>query len=130
MKNNWILISGVFGFLGVALGAFGAHGLKNKLDADSIRVFQTGVHYHMTHAIALFALSLALNVSPTLGESRWTAIAAWSWIFGIVVFSGSLYALTLTGQTKFGAITPIGGLGFLLGWISIAILGFRLSTKP
>lgn len=126
MKNNWILISGVFGFLGVALGAFGAHGLKDRLDAYSMGVYQTGVHYQLFHTLALFALALAMTASPNIAESKAAHVAASAWSIGIVLFSGSLYALALSGVTKLGAITPIGGLCFLIGWASVIFRGFKL----
>ncbi len=107
----WVKVAGVLGFLGVALGAFGAHMLKTKLSADLFAIFQVGVLYHLIHALALFALAL-------YGKSSGMDIRAGAWLFlvGIVVFSGSLYVLSLTGVRALGAVTPLGGLSFLLAW--------------
>lgn len=114
----WIRIAAGLGFLGVALGAFGAHALKAKLSPEMLTVWHTGVLYHLIHALALFALALyarsasAPITAPALG-----------FILGIALFSGSLYALALTGIRPLGAITPFGGLAFLFGWGWLAIKG-------
>jgi uncharacterized membrane protein YgdD (TMEM256/DUF423 family) len=104
------------GFLGVALGAFAAHALKARLQPDMLAVFETGVRYQMYHVFALFAAAWAW--------SRWAnrifAAAGGLFIAGIVFFSGSLYALSLTGLRWLGAITPLGGLAFLAGWLCLA----------
>jgi uncharacterized membrane protein YgdD (TMEM256/DUF423 family) len=106
----------VSGFLGVALGAFAAHGLQGRLDAHDLEIFQVGVRYQMYHALALLAVAFAV--------SRWSssvfAVAGWCFIGGTVVFSGSLYALGLSGVRWLGAITPLGGLAFLAGWLCLA----------
>ena len=129
MKSAWIAVSGILGFLSVALGAFGAHGLKNKLDANAMSIYQTAVHYHALHAIALFALSLSMTGIPAVAESEYAKGAAWGFTVGVFIFSGSLYALALTGITKLGAITPIGGLCFLVGWASVFMMGLKLSKS-
>lgn len=98
-----------FMFLAVGLGAFGAHALKQRLEPDMLAVFETGVRYQVYHALALLLLA-ALR-----GPHK----AAWCFTAGVVVFSGSLYALALTGVRKWGAITPIGGLLFLAGWLLV-----------
>jgi uncharacterized membrane protein YgdD (TMEM256/DUF423 family) len=103
-------------FLGVALGAFAAHGLKAILAPDMLAVFETGVRYQMYHAFALFATSWAFARWP----SRTFAIAGGLFVAGIVVFSGSLYLLALTETRWLGAITPLGGLAFLAGWLCLA----------
>jgi uncharacterized membrane protein YgdD (TMEM256/DUF423 family) len=103
--------------LGVALGAFGAHGLRSRLTPDMLAAFDTGVRYQMYHALALFALSVLMD---RLGGWLITS-AGWLFVAGIVLFSGSLYALALTGITLLGAITPFGGLAFLAGWACLAI---------
>jgi uncharacterized membrane protein YgdD (TMEM256/DUF423 family) len=109
-------IGSLSGFLGVALGAFGAHALKGRLDAELLVVFETGVRYQMVHALALLAVGWA--------HTRWpgTVLTTGGWLFvvGTVLFSGSLYALSLTGVRWLGAITPIGGLAFLAGWLCLA----------
>lgn len=97
-----------FGFLAVLLGAFGAHGLESRLtELDRVETWETAVFYHFVHALALLGLSLMPR--PSKG-------AAYGFIIGILIFSGSLYVLSLTGITKLGAITPIGGLSMMLGW--------------
>jgi len=113
MKAKTILIlAGFFGLTAVALGAFAAHSLSQILSPDDIRIFQTGVQYQMYHALALFGVGiLALQRSDFETQG-----ASLSFLLGIIIFSGSLYALTLTGVRILGAITPIGGLAFLLGW--------------
>ncbi|AEI43813.1 DUF423 domain-containing protein [Paenibacillus mucilaginosus] len=105
-------------FLVVALGAFGAHGLKNKLTEDAMKVYQTGVQYHMAHALGLLLIGV---LSGQLPEASLLGTAGWLLFAGIVLFSGSLYALSLTGIRKLGAITPLGGLAFLAGWILVLI---------
>jgi len=96
-------------FLAIALGAFGAHGLADRLEQTGRAAnWDTAVLYHLAHGVALFALALATGGRP--------APAFWLWVAGIVIFSGSLYLLAVTGKTWLGAITPIGGLSFLAGW--------------
>jgi uncharacterized membrane protein YgdD (TMEM256/DUF423 family) len=112
----------VAGFLGVALGAFAAHGLKPALSPDMLAVFETGVRYQMYHAFALFAAGW--------GWARWQAVAfvraGGLFVAGIVIFSGSLYLLAFTGARWLGAITPLGGLAFLAGWLC---LGWGAASK-
>lgn len=103
----------LFGFLGVALGAFGAHALRDQIPADRLAVFQTGVQYQAMHALALLILGLAAR------ESRAMRVAGWLFVAGVVVFSGSLYALALTGTRGFGAVTPFGGVALLAGWVAV-----------
>jgi len=108
----WIRAASVMMFLAVAIGAFAAHGLKDVLSAEMKAVFETGVRYHMAHALALFAVAWLSDRFPSKGVS----IAGWCFLLGIILFSGSLYALSLTGIRQLGAITPLGGLLFLAGW--------------
>ena len=117
MDKNFLLIGSVAGFLAVAIGAFGAHGLRSRLSPDMLAVFETGVRYHMYHALALLATALVME---RMG-GRLMVCAGWSFTAGIVLFSGSLYLLALTGVTILGAITPLGGLAFLIGWACLAI---------
>jgi uncharacterized membrane protein YgdD (TMEM256/DUF423 family) len=123
MHKNFLLIAAILGFLGVAIGAFGAHGLRNRLSPDMLAVFEIGVRYQMYHVFALLAVAAAIG---QFGQVRLLYIAGWSFIAGIVIFSGSLYALALTGTGMFGAITPIGGVGFLLGWACLAFFAAAL----
>jgi uncharacterized membrane protein YgdD (TMEM256/DUF423 family) len=125
---NWIMISGFFGFTSVAFGAFGAHALKEKLDAYSMGVFQTAVQYHAIHAVVLFALSIWMVCSPLIVVYKSTQFAAACFTIGILVFSGSLYALALSQVKTLGAITPIGGVLFLLGWIFTIKLAWELKS--
>lgn len=104
-------------FLGIALGAFGAHGLEGKISERMISNWQTGAQYHMIHAIGLFAVGLLLD---RLGSPSLVTTGGWLLVAGILLFSGSLYLMALTGITKLGAITPIGGISFLAGWACIA----------
>jgi len=117
MDRTFSLIAALAGFIGVALGAFGAHGLRGRLSADMLAVFETGVRYHMYHALAL----LLTAVIMTRFSGVWVVAAGWFFTAGIVLFSGSLYLLAFTGVRTFGAITPIGGVAFLLGWACLAI---------
>jgi uncharacterized membrane protein YgdD (TMEM256/DUF423 family) len=116
MDKTFLLLGAVAAFLAVALGAFGAHGLRGRLSPEMLAVFQTGVQYHMSHALAL------ILVSAIMGRmSGWLIqTAGWCFVAGIVFFSGSLYLLAVTGVTILGAVTPIGGLLFLAGWACLA----------
>ena len=102
--------------IGVALGAFGAHGLRHRLVPDMVIVFEIGVRYQMYHALALLAVALAHGRWPATG----VVLAGWLFVAGTVIFSGSLYLLALTGQRWLGAITPLGGMAFIAGWIALA----------
>lgn len=116
------LLAGISGFFAVALGAFGAHGLKQRLSADMMAVYETAVQYHFYHTLALLAVALLLQQGV---QSAALKASVWLFGLGIVVFSGSLYALALSGVKVLGAITPIGGVLFLLGWACLAYAGFR-----
>ncbi len=118
---NWIATGALAGGLGVLLGAFGAHGLKTRVGAELLAVFETGVRYHMYHALALLAVGWAATRWP----GAWLTAAGWLFLGGIAVFSGSLYAMTLTGARWLGAITPFGGLCFILGWVAFAAAALR-----
>ena len=115
-----MFVGALMGFVGVGLGAFGAHGLKGRLPAEMLAVFETGVRYQMYHARALLVLGALMSRL----EGRAVVVAGWSFTAGILIFSGSLYALALSGVTMLGAITPIGGVAFLIGWIALAIAAF------
>ena len=117
-----LLLAALFGFTGVGLGAFAAHGLKGQLSAEYLAVFQTGVHYQMLHALALLALAALWQ---RLGGRLLTA-AGVCFCGGILLFSGSLYALTLSGISALGMITPVGGLMFLAGWLCLGLAAWRL----
>jgi uncharacterized membrane protein YgdD (TMEM256/DUF423 family) len=116
MERTFLLLGAVAAFLAVTLGAFGAHGLRGRLSPELMAVFQTGVQYHMFHALALLLVSAAL---PRM-DGWLVHTAGWAFVAGIVLFSGSLYVLALTGVTMLGAITPLGGVAFLVGWACLA----------
>jgi uncharacterized membrane protein YgdD (TMEM256/DUF423 family) len=107
--------------LAVAAGAFGAHALRSRMAPDTLGVFEVGARYHMYHALGLLAAAWAVTRWP--GGA--TTIAGWLFVAGTVIFSGSLYALSLTGQRWLGAVTPLGGLAFILGWAALAWAALR-----
>lgn len=107
----------ILAFLGVALGAFGAHALKAKLAADMLAVYQTAVQYHLWHALGVVLIGVLAQLLPV---SKWMPIAGWTMVAGIVIFSGSLYALAITGVRVLGAVAPIGGVALLVAWLLLA----------
>ncbi len=117
---NAILFGALFGFLGVAAGAFGAHGLKTRISSEMLAIFQTGVFYQLIHALLLLAYGILRILRPQIPS--WIA---WVLVLGIILFSGSLYALALGGARQFGMITPLGGLAFLVAWIAIFWVSLR-----
>ncbi len=124
MERILLALGGVSGFLAVALGAFGAHGLKKHLALHAdfeqrMAWWQTGAHYHLVHAVAVCVVALAV------GRGIQATVAGSCFLAGTLVFSGSLYVMTLTGQTKLGAITPIGGVLLLVGWAQLAYAAYR-----
>ena len=124
MLRSFLMLATFFGFTGVALGVFAAHGLKNRLSAEYLAIFHTGVTYQLVHALALFGVALLAAHIP----GRLIGWAGISFTVGILLFSGSLYALTLTGISKLGIITPFGGLAFLLGWFFLGLAAWRLQA--
>ena len=121
--NVWLVIAAINGFVAVAAGAFGAHGLQGKLDAHGLEVFETGARYQMYHALAMGLAALAMR-----GNAASTAqVAAIFFLIGIVLFSGSLYILALAGTRAVGIVTPFGGLAFLVGWATLAWAGTKIS---
>jgi len=124
MDRTFLLLGAILGFLGVALGAFGAHGLRSRLTPEMLAVFETGVRYQMYHVFALLIVSAAIG---HLGNARLLTLAGWLFFSGVLLFSGSLYALALSGVTILGAVTPIGGLAFLGGWACLAIAALALA---
>jgi uncharacterized membrane protein YgdD (TMEM256/DUF423 family) len=127
MERLFLMAGGVFGALGVLLGAFGAHGLKARLAAlpDGLQRqswWETAAHYHLIHALALF---VAAYLAGKAGAGAAT-VAGWAFALGILLFSGSLYAMTLTGVRVLGAVTPIGGLCFIAGWIAVVVAAARV----
>lgn len=122
--GHWIAIGGISGFIGVSAGAFGAHGLKEKLSAEMLAVFETAARYQMYHAMALLVVGLACRQRLT-GSLQ---VAGWGFLIGTGLFSGSLYVLAMTGVKWLGAITPLGGLAFLVGWAALAVYGIGQSS--
>jgi len=122
-SRTFLVIAGVVGALGIVIGAFGAHALpsisKNLSEAEiqeRTDWLETGSRYHMYHATALLVLALAVTERPKL-----LLVAAFAWLIGVIVFSGCLYAMAVTGVRMLGAIVPVGGLAFIVGWVSIAV---------
>jgi uncharacterized membrane protein YgdD (TMEM256/DUF423 family) len=122
MARLWLLLSACAGFIGVALGAFAAHGLKSQLTPVYLAVFQTGTHYQLIHALALFGVGLLAVQRP----SRLLNCAGALFTLGVVLFSGSLYALTLSGISALGMVTPFGGLALLAGWVCLGMAAWKL----
>ena len=112
MNTLWIRWGSAFMFLGVALGAFGAHALKSKITPEAMEIYKTAVLYHLIHALGLFAIAWLSSFRPD-GRIHWAGIFL---VFGIIFFSGSLYLLAITGQKWLGALTPLGGVAFLMAW--------------
>jgi len=116
MDRIFFVIGSLSGALGVAAGAFAAHALKDRLPADRLNIFDVGARYHLIHALALLAAAWAASRWPGSAASA----AGWLFIVGTVLFSGSLYALSLSGIRALGAITPVGGVAFIAGWLALA----------
>lgn len=121
MERTFVVLGAVSALLAVAAGAFGAHGLRGRLTPDMLAVFETAARYQMYHALGLVAAAWAVT--------RWPGSAAgaagWCFVGGTVIFSGSLYLLSLTGLRWLGAVTPLGGLAFMLGWLLLATAALR-----
>jgi len=120
----WYVIAGINGALAVASGAFAAHGLQGRIDAHALSVFETGARYHMYHALAIGLAALGIRGSA----HQPATYAAIFFLAGIVLFSGSLYLLALTGTRAIAIVTPFGGVAFIIGWILLAYAGTRLSV--
>ena len=118
MDRVLLMIGSLFALLSVALGALGAHALRKKLSSDQLAVYQTGVQYQMYHALGLLALGIYAAV---FGQNGWLTLSAVLMVIGVILFSGSLYMLTLTGKRGFGAITPLGGLSWIISWVLFMI---------
>jgi uncharacterized membrane protein YgdD (TMEM256/DUF423 family) len=122
--SAWFAVGASMAALGVVLGAFGAHGLEGRLSPDALAVFETGVRYHLYHAIGLIVVAWAW----TRWRNAWTDAAGWFFVFGIALFSGSLYLLAVTGARWLGALTPLGGLAFIAGWVALATAALRAKS--
>jgi uncharacterized membrane protein YgdD (TMEM256/DUF423 family) len=121
VSRLFFTIGAVFGFLGVAAGAFAAHALKGLIPLDMLAVFETGARYQMYHGLGLLAVGWLSSAKP----GRWATAAGWLFVVGTLVFSGSLYALALTFNGRLGVITPFGGVALLAGWGCLAVAGWR-----
>lgn len=122
-SRPWLIAAGAFGALGVAMGAFGAHLLRPVLPLQVMAIYETAVRYHLYHALALLGCAVLLALFPERRRLlRW---AAWGFAAGIVLFSGSLYALTITDQRWLGLVTPLGGLAWLAAWVLVAVAFWR-----
>jgi uncharacterized membrane protein YgdD (TMEM256/DUF423 family) len=124
MMRTFLMLGSINTFLAVALGAFGAHILKERLSTDMLAVFQTGVQYQMYHGLALILIAVLSKQLPNNSTMGWSG---WLFFAGIILFSGSLYALSLSGVKILGAITPLGGLAFLIGWFMLFWSAFKQS---
>ena len=118
----FILLGSIFGLLSVATGAFGAHALANKVEPRMLEVWETAAQYQMYHALALFAAAWLVHHT----NSTVSLVAGWSFAVGIVVFSGSLYVMVLSGIRALGAITPVGGLALMVGWFCCLLAALKL----
>ena len=121
MERTFLIAGAVLGFIGVALGAFAAHGLESRLSADNLDTYQTAARYHIYHALALLGVAYA---AQRFGGG-WTTAAGWLFIAGVVLFSGSLYLLAVSGLKALGAVAPLGGLCFLAGWACLGVAAWR-----
>lgn len=118
----WLLVGALYGFVGVALGAFGAHGLRARLSPEMLAIWKTAVEYQLYHALVLLVVGVWLR---TVASATPLNVAGIGFTAGVLIFSGSLYALSLSGVRMLGAITPIGGLCLLLGWAALLVAAFR-----
>jgi len=129
MSRIFVMLAGLLGFTAVALGAFGAHGMRSRLGSlpegvKRLEWWNTAAHYHLTHALAVAFVAWLVH----RGAGASAALAGWCFVGGVALFSGSLYVMTITGQTKLGAITPFGGLLLLVGWAAVTVAGWRLGS--
>ena len=126
MSRNWLIVSGVSGALAIALGAFGAHALRAWLPLQQMTIFETAVRYQLVHTLALLATALAMGQFPE--RARALVQVAWLFLLGIVLFSGSLYGLSVAGLDWLGFVTPFGGLAWIAAWLGLA-WSFRRGGK-
>jgi uncharacterized membrane protein YgdD (TMEM256/DUF423 family) len=122
MRRLFFFLGSLFGGLAVVFGSFGAHALKARLTPELVATFETGVRYQMYHALALLVVASVAERRPTDGL---LGAGGWLFVVGILLFSGSLYMLTLSGIRWLGAITPVGGTAFIIGWFCVAVAALR-----
>ncbi|MDX2096239.1 MAG: DUF423 domain-containing protein [Leptolyngbyaceae cyanobacterium bins.59] len=125
MVKGLIFLAGLLGAMAVGAGAFGSHALKGKLTDQALQIFEVGVRYQMYHVLALLLVGIWLTQAPT--SSPFLLVAGYCFLAGIAIFSGSLYALSLTGIKWLGTITPLGGFAFMAGWVCVAIAALKLT---
>jgi len=118
-----LTLAGLSGMLAVGFGAFGAHALRGRLDTSALDIYQTAVHYHFYHTLALLAVGLLAALQP---QTLLLRSSAWLFFLGLLIFCGSLYLLSLTGLRWLGAITPLGGLAFIAGWACLAAHSWKI----
>lgn len=123
MTRIFLVIASVLGGISVVLGAFAAHALKDSLSDRALAIWETGTTYQMYHALALILIALLISRFP---NSTPLIVAGFAFIVGILIFSGSLYALSLSGIKWLGAITPLGGVAFIIGWLCLAIAAWGI----
>lgn len=116
--RTFLILGAANAALAVLLGAFGAHSLKTRLATDMLAVYQTGLQYHLFHALGLLTVGFAIK---QVGDSAWLRRSGWLMLAGIFIFSGSLYLLSITGLRGLGAVTPLGGIAFVAAWVSFAV---------
>jgi len=121
MAKVWVAAGAIAGLLAVTAGALGTHTLRGTLDADALRIFETAVRFQMYHGLAL----LATGLFAEKWAGTWVSLSGWMFLAGMVLFSGSLYILAMTGIGAFGAIAPLGGLSLMFGWAFLAVGAFR-----
>jgi uncharacterized membrane protein YgdD (TMEM256/DUF423 family) len=126
MHRMFAALAGVSGFLAVAMGAFGAHAVRARITPELMAVYERGAQYHLFHTLALLGVALL----AARGASSLLKLSGWMFVAGIVIFSGSLYALALSGQRWLGMITPFGGVSFLLGWLLLAFGALQQDRSP
>lgn len=122
MERLFFTLGALLGGLGVALGAFGAHALRGRIAESLLETYETGVKYHFYHALALLVVALLIGRWP---HSNLPVVAGWLFVAGVIIFSGSLYLLAFTSIRWLGAITPIGGVALIAGWICLALAAWR-----
>jgi len=120
--KTFVILGSLSAFTGVALGAFGAHGLKARVSPEMLTVWQTGVQYHLVHALGLLLIGILCHLLPDAVQVR---TAGWLLLLGTLLFSGSLYLMTLSGVRSLGMITPLGGVAFLAGWLLLVLAVWR-----
>lgn len=126
MDRAFLALGAVFGFVGVAAGAFGTHALRARLGPERLATFETGVRYELWHALAMFVVVVLRTMGP---DAAAESVAGVLFAVGVVLFSGSLFALALTGERRWGAVTPLGGLCLLGGWVALLVAAVTASFR-